>query len=310
MSNELAETNGAIGANALAELLGNQKLIAQLKERYAGVADLEKLRTKEGYEAGRIAKREFTSLRTTITKRGKELRREAIDFQKTVIATEKQLIEGVLEVEEPIRALMEEIDLGRAREHARLAAEVEAKRVADAKRLIDEENLKIKESQDAENARLARVRAELEANQKAIDEEKARLATVRAEQEAAAKALEDKQLIERNRLEAQRIAQVAEKERLERIEFERLAKIEADAKAAQQAEYQRVMQEKAERDRAEAERLRKAEADSRRPDEAKMSAYAQELASVPAPQMQTTWGQMGLTRVQAVLSRIRTEFCK
>lgn len=128
--------------------------------------------------------------------------------------------------------------------------------------------LTAREKYEAEQAELARLRAEAEARAKRDEEERiAREAAERATREAEAKAQAEREAAARREAEAKAAAERAEQEKLEAIERQKLAEARAEAErlaaeqrakeaaeAARQAEIERQEREKAE---AEAEQRRR-----------------------------------------------------
>lgn len=203
--------------------------------------------------------------RINITKKGKELREEAIAFQKAVIGKEKELI-GIIEPEEERLAGIEELAKKRKEAEDRVnllpmrRARMEELNIAgyimvddeflctldtvgfqewtnaivaeqnEAKRL--ELEAKEREVKEAE-ARIAREKELKEREEKAREEEKAN--AEKREKEAAEKAEKDKQeAIEAVRREEAQKAADAEKKRLTAIEEEKMKKAEEARKLAEE----------------------------------------------------------------------------
>lgn len=70
---------------------------------------------KEGYEAVKAARRELQKTRKSITDDGKAMREEAIQFQKAVLAREKEVLEMIVPTEKELEAKQEAIDTERER---------------------------------------------------------------------------------------------------------------------------------------------------------------------------------------------------
>lgn len=243
--------------------------------------DLKDRKQLEVVRENRIA---FKNARVRITKIGKDLRAEALAFQKAVIAKENELI-GIIEPEETrLEAIEEEAKQLYIREErlkllptrkerllaidgvnewatdeellAKNSEEYEAYfnecvahnnemiRLADQKKKEEEEAKLAKERADAQ--------AKLDADRKAFEEEKAKEEAKRKEEEAKAeakrKAEQDKLDEEKRKVEAEKLAIQHAKE-VE--EAKAKAKAEAEAKAKADAEA------KAKADKAEADRIAK-----------------------------------------------------
>lgn len=201
--------------------------------------------------------------RVSISKKGKELREEAIAYQKAVIGKEKELI-GIIEPEEERLAGIEELAKKRKEKEDRahlipmrreeidrnnLMVDVSdddlcemdttqfqtfinehVAEMNEAKRL--ELEAKEREVKEAE-ARIAREKELKEREEKAREEEKAN--AEKREKEAAEKAEKDKQeAIEAVRREEAQKAADAEKKRLTAIEEEKMKKAEEARKLAEE----------------------------------------------------------------------------
>lgn len=202
------------------------------------------------------------SVRVAITKKGKELREEALTFQKAVIAKEKELIEIIQPEEDRLDALEEQAKLEaikreRARkwpERLERLKEIEfdpgtsdvyvLQQMSDvdfesfmnnAKAKIEAEKLaRQRTEQLAKEAELKRKEEELEAKEKALKKEE-----------------EDRKRAEHEKAEAEaREKRRAEELEQARLEGERKAKEDAERKAAE--EKARIEREEKERKDAEA----------------------------------------------------------
>ena len=254
--------------------------------------------TPEGYEEVRKTIAVLRDSRGVIEKKRVELKADALAFGRLVDSEAKRLTGLVVEIEDPLKAKKAAVDDEKERakreaEAARLRAieaEIEAnraKKAAEEKAVRDAEAARMAAEREAlavERARLAAIQAEIDAKQKAeqaridaarkieqdrIDAERARLAAER-------KVEEDRQRAERDKLEAERRAVEAERQKAERIEFERQARIRAEKEAAEQAERAKV--EKAKRD---------AELAALLPDLDKLKALAAEIRLIQGPKVRS-----------------------
>lgn len=221
----------------------------------------------------RIALRD---LRVDITKRGKELRANALQFQKDVIAKENELVALVTPEEERLEAIEAEAKLKKQMESRR--EELPSRKAAlatigDAISILDEELLKLDDNEF--NAyRLVRIEAKLAADRKAHEDKKlAEEAEARAKADAEARAQREKNAAEEARLANERREIEKEKARLQGAGEQRLKE-----EAARKAEAERKEAEaRAETARKEAEAKAKVEAEAKVAAEEKFQAYLTSL---------------------------------
>lgn len=268
--------------------------IAKMKTLFTGLC----AETADGYEDVRKAIATTRKHRVDIEKKRKELKSDALEYGRKVDAEASRLTEALREIEQPLQTEKDRIDK-EAERIRQEKAEKQRQEIEEALRRAREmEEARLKDIRDAEEARLAEERKALEAEKAAIDAERARIA---AEQKAKADAEEEALRMQRAAIEAEKAAIAAEqkiiadqqaeiqrqKQETERIEFHRLAKIQAEKEAA----------EKAERDLAEKERLRdehqkrvageaKAAA-AMAPDIEKLKIFASVLRLLDLPEMKT-----------------------
>lgn len=181
-----------------------------------------------GYEAAKTAKKELADWRITITKAGKKYREEALAYQREVIRQEKEHLEIITPVEDSLKAMIETVDVAKAREERR--ALIPSRRALLAEYGVnptDEELIALDEKEfearvaDIKMAYLAQKEAELKKKEEELqrqeDEKRRQDELKKAEEEAAKRAVEEEQ------------ARVA---RAKAAEEERVAREAADAKAA------------------------------------------------------------------------------
>lgn len=214
------------------------------------------LKDKEQMAVVRENRITLKNARVRITKIGKELREDALNFQKAVIAKEKELI-GIIEPEEARLADIEEQARLQAVREERLEKlparkerldQIEASYTDEQLLDMDSEQFEAffnqKMSEHNENVRIQNEKIQKELQDK-IDAENAR---IQEEQRAEQERILAEQKEAQDKLDADRKALEEEKERIE-AERLKLEKEKADEKA-------RVEQEK--KDKAEeAERLEK-----------------------------------------------------
>ena len=181
--------------------------------------------------------------RVAISKKGKELREEAIVFQKAVISKEKELISIIEPEEQRLQSLEDaanKIEETKKRQVLLPSRKATLESIGDAIECPDDEILNMNDSEfDAyRNRRVAAKneadRLTLDAERRAIEEEKNRVAREQEIREAEERARQQ----ERERLEQ------AEKERKGREERERV-EAEKKARLAREAEERRINEENA-----------------------------------------------------------------
>lgn len=221
--------------------------VAEIKAMVARYASLQiqGIDDKEGYFAVDTARKELKRVRVKITKTGKTMREEAVAFQKAVIAKEKELVELVEPTERELEAKQEAIDLEKEKlkrvsllpeRHARLVA-VKYEATDDELLLLDETQFEALFNQKnaeylAEKERvMLEEQARIEAEKKALQEqreEQEREARHQAELEQARKEAAERAVLEAERKarEAEEAKALAEKQRIEaeKAEQEKLEK--------------------------------------------------------------------------------------
>jgi chromosome segregation ATPase len=276
--------------------------IAELKTQLAGL----KADTPAGYEQVRKGIATTRNYRVAIEKRRVELKAEALSWGRKVDAEAHRLTDLLLEVERPLSIEKMRIDEEKERkrrdaeeaERARVVAEEKAMLEAEEARLrairaAEEEDLRI------ERERLAVERAKVEAERKAAEE--ARLAEQQRVAKEQAKIEAERKLVEK---EQQRLA--AERDRLERMEFERQAKIRAEKEAREQMERERidaVRRRKAEADAAEMERQ---QLEASKPDIKKIHEFGQTLRDLPRPDVSNKTAHQFMQEIDLQLLTIVT----
>lgn len=195
--------------------------------------------------------------------------RKKIEDRVTALAEYRHMmpfLELAAMTDEEFEALLTEKKTDYETEQTRIAEE-EAARKAENERLE-----KIRKEQEAEAARLEKIRLEDEAKRKAEGD---RLAKQKTELETQAKAIQD----EKDRIEREK---VADRRRKEREEFERKAKEEAKIQAEKDAREKadREAKEKAAKEEAEAEEKKRQE--ELKPDVEKLLMFADRIREMTA----------------------------
>lgn len=203
------------------------------------------------------ARIELKNARVAITKKGKEMRDDALKFQRAVIEKEKELVAIIEPEEERLKSIEEEakVKKERAERAEKLPWRKEKLAEVDAE-LSDDDLLDLddKAFQILLNEKAAEKLARIEDERRAKEAEEARAKEIaeageRAKAEAEAKAKQEAEEAERRH-----------KEELERVEREAKEKEERLAREAKDKEEQAERERKAEEEKkAEAKRVAKEE---------------------------------------------------
>ena len=297
---ELTKTE--VGETALANLRSRMDVAIRLKEKYG---DLTKIENAKDYELVRVAIGEHRTARVDLEKERKTLVEGAVRWQRDVNTVAREITDEIESSEERLKAIKQAVDEAKENERKakaeaeRLAleAKIKAEREAEEARLKaqrEAEEAKLKADREEVERQAAAIRAEREAFAKAKREaeEEARKAKEKADAEAkAAQAeIDRKNAEERAKIEAEQAKLQAEKERLQRAEFERVARERAEAEAKAKAEADRL---EAERRKAEAEERSRREAEraeALKPDREKIAAFAKKIRALKPPTCQTEEG--------------------
>jgi chromosome segregation ATPase len=189
--------------------------------------------TPQGYEAVRKAIAECRQTRVGIEQRRKEYKQGALEYGKLVDAKAKEATALIESVENPLQAKKDAVDAEKAR----------IKKQKD-----DEERAKVEAAIRAKReAEEAELRAKREAEQKRLDEERAAFAAEKAKRDEEQRAIDEANRIERERL-AKIQAEIDERNRLESVRL-------AEQQRAIDAEREKVRLEKEAADRTEAIRV-------------------------------------------------------
>ena len=265
--------------SALAQFDPVTSTIAQMKEDFSGLS-IDGMDDKDGLAQVHGARMIVKTHRVAVEKTRKNLKRDALEFGRSVDREAKRITEMLLEIEQPLHEQEKVVENEKARVRAEEADRLRKKtrdRVDRLNKLKAFEHTSLSpldvgtmtDEVFEETLRSAAHTYEVEQKraEEVAAEAAAREATLQAEREAAAEQLEE----ERKELEAQKAAQEEETRKLARerqeIEHER-AKVAAEAKA----EEDRKAREAAEK--AAAERLEKL-----RPENERIMLFGQGLRS-------------------------------
>lgn len=243
----------AVATDARTELMRttysiSDEKIAELKEKLLPL----QCDSNGGYEMVRQGIATVRDLRTGVEKTRKKLKEDSLEWGRKVDTEAKRLTAMLLEIETPLVSRKEAVDAENERIKREKAAEIQRKidEAAAVRRAAEE--AKLRADREAEEAR---IRAEREAEEARLKAEADRLAEERRKLEAERAAQEEAARIERERLESERRAAEAERQRLAKIESDRLAAIRAEQDAKDKAERERVeAEQRAEREKLAAER--------------------------------------------------------
>ena len=292
----------------------SETAIAELRQQYAGMT----CDTPENYEATRKAIGTIRSYRVAIEQRRKDLKADSLAWGKKVDAVAKELTNALMSIEEPLkiakqavddekekqrreaelaelRKIEEEIQLKRAEEEARLrvAREAEDKRLAEErdrlaaeKAKFDEERKKILAEADELRKKAAEERAKRDAEARAERERleveiNARREAEKKKIDAERKANDDAQRIAQAKIDAENKRLAEERDRLEKMEREQLAKEKSEREEKERVERERAEAERKQREAEEAAKL----AEEQKPDLEKVHQFSAILRKVKLPEV-------------------------
>lgn len=223
----------------------------------------------------RTMRLDLKNARVSITKKGKELREDAIAYQKAVIAKEKELIEIIEPEEERLAGIEELAKKRREREDRKELLPMRLARLEELNiALVPEETLlDMDTAQFTEFVnnfvadRNERNRLALEEKERAIKEAEARIEQERLAKEREEKAREEERLKAEQRIkdaeaEAERRVKEAEERAKQEAEAKEKARLAEEAKKKAEAEAEAKRVEEETKAREEDERYRKWLADN------------------------------------------------
>lgn len=232
--------------------------ITVIVDKYKAL-EINGIEDKDGYHAVDEARKELKKVRVNIQKTGKEMREQAVAYQKAVITKEKELVELV----EPTEKLLEQrqnlIDEEKEKATRKAVLPERVDRldainvIADVDFLLKLDSIEFESYFNDKNAEFLKAKeATMLAELAKIQEEKRKLEDERLNQERIAEAqrfaeqkkLEDDRLAEERRIaEEQRIAQQAvldeQREKQHQIELEQVRK-DFEAKAIKDLELKKL----------------------------------------------------------------------
>lgn len=254
----------------LAKFVPEKAVLTELATRYAGLT-INGVDDTAGYTIVDEARKDLKKKRVMIKNTGKELRQEALAFQKKVIAIEKELIEIIEPLELELKAKQDAIDEQKSKALRMAALPARKEKLASINALIPDDHILGMSAEEFTEYYNARYADFLTAREKAIKEAEEKLS--REKELEAAKEQARLKAEEAAKVEADRVAkEAADREARLKVEAEE-AKIRAVKEAEEKAEAEKraIVEEQQKKEQA---RL-KAEADAKKAAEDK--ALAEEI---------------------------------
>ena len=209
--------------------------LTKLKEEYGTVPDCG---TKEGYAIAKAGLLIFRTLRSKVKARQKELKADAIDYNKRVDTEANRIVDFVVALEEPMKEARKAEDA--AKEKAKeIAAEKEKERVAAIEKDINTIRNVILDCHGKTSLELSGIIGSLEATEIAVDRfaehtpiaEAAKIEAIEKLKEMKGQALETEQAAIKAAEEAERLAEDRKKLEGEKLEAGRKARIKEKIQA-------------------------------------------------------------------------------
>lgn len=270
--------------------------IADMAKRYMPLA-IRDLDDAEGFKLVHAARMHVKACRVQVKKTRKALKADALEYGRRVDGEAARITAALDPIETHLETQEKRITDERER-IKREAAEAEQRKLeAEAKAKREAEEAAAKAIRDAEEARLKVEREKIEAERRELEAQ-------RASAEAERRKVEAAQQAERDRLAAEQRAITEAKEKADRAEFERLAKIKAEQEARERVEREKAAEEARKIEQAaviEAERLR---IEAMRPDVEKIKAMGAVLRSIQWPTVTSSRAIMHVAQAQAVIDAL------
>lgn len=262
--------------------------------------------TQEGYDAIKRAYLDIVPLRTAADERRLEEGRQARDYVNLVNKLGNTVVNALHDIERPLRLAVQQADRRTENEAREKALEIE------------------RQQKEAEDARLAALKAKEDAERKAAEEELEKKRKIQEGEERRLKEERDKfelqkaefkrqqreaqaKIDEALRAEEEAKAEVrrreesaaAEKRRLEELEA---AKQRAAREALEAAEKKRKEDERLAKEKADRDAVAAAEKAAKAPDREKAKAYLQSLHAVHVPEMKSKEGKAVIFRAAEAMT--------
>lgn len=301
----------------------------------------------ESSKLARVARLSLRSVRIDVEAKRKELTEFHLRKKQSIDSEAKTIKEAIEEYENKLKAIEDHAERVEAERLAKLRSDREAEMRAlgwvgmfDLATLSDDDFAKMlagqkgeverieAEKKAAEEARIAKEKAEAEererlrkeneamraaaeAREKEIAAERERVEKARKEAEEKARkereAIEAKAKAEREEAERKAAAEKAEADRLAKIEREKIeVKAREEREAREKAEAEIARQKKAEEDRIAEEERKKAEA-AAAPDKEKLIALAEVVRAIEIPEFATTKFKNLAPKIRAAIDELATK---
>lgn len=252
--------------------------LTTLADKYKGL-EIKGPNDKEGYQAVKAARLDLKKFRVAIEKTGKELRADALIFQKKVIEREKELVSIIEPIEDQLSAKEKAADEAAEKEKRKaLLPDRIAKLKEFEAEFTEDQLLAMDDNEFANFVNDAKSKFLEEKEQKIREDQEKKEADIRAAQEKLAE--DQRKLDEEKRIEAARKESEREAGEKARRDAETAAiKAEQDKQAAIEAEQKKAAAEKQalidEQNRKEQERLEE-ERKAKEVEEARIAAEKEE----------------------------------
>ncbi|MCK5616830.1 hypothetical protein KAR91_83990 [Candidatus Pacearchaeota archaeon] len=203
--------------------------LAKLKEEYGTVPDCS---TKEGYAIAKAGLLMFRTFRSKVKARQKELKADAIGYNKRVDTEANRIVDFVVALEEPMKEARKAEDAAKEKEREE-KAEKEKERVAAIEKDINTIRNVVLDCHGKTSLELSGIIGSLEATEIAVERfaehtpiaEAAKIEAVQRLEELRDQALETEKADEERKAEDERLAEERKKLDDERLENERKNKI-------------------------------------------------------------------------------------
>lgn len=226
--------------------------VISLAKKFKGLS-INGIDDLEGYKAVHNAQMTLVHTRTNIVKASKDARQKAVDFNKAVLALEKDLIAEIEPVEKELKEKKEAIDREKELIERRKLIPVRREKLVEVEAELTDDQLIDMDSVQFQNFLNQAKHEQLERREAAIKAEQERLAAIQAKIDADKR---DEEIRKQAELDAKKRAAEEAELAAKKAESDRLRAIE-EAKALAEKEKQAIIDEN---NRKEKERLAAEEA--------------------------------------------------
>lgn len=217
--------------------------LLKLKEECSGL-EIKGIDDKVGYDIVHSKRMELKTTRVDITKKGKELRQNALDFQKKVISYEKELIEIIEPIERNLEEKEKAIDLEKEKIKRQKLLPERLEKLSKIDCVISNDEILSMDDNEFDKFYNEKNTLFLAEKQRQLDEANAKLEDERRKIQEA----KDREVAEKQR---QSELEQARKEAEEKAKLEMELKIKKEAEEKQRLEAERLKQEKEEAEKLE-----------------------------------------------------------